>query len=105
MRYSIPHSFRDVEPGALTPELLAQVRLSTLLGYGFALSLLGTGGLGSLAAFVIGLVARERIKKSGGHLVGLGLAWWCIVVGGFWAAFLLARAAREITAGRPLILR
>ena len=70
LRYSIPHSFRDVEPSALTPELLAQIRLSVLLGYGFALSLLGTGGLGSLAAFVIGLVARRGLRNRAA-LVGL----------------------------------
>jgi ABC-type branched-subunit amino acid transport system permease subunit len=101
LRYSIPHSFRDVEPSALTPELLAQIRLSVLLGYGFALSLLGAGGLASLAAFVIGLVARERIKKSRGRLVGLKTAWWCIVVGGLSAAVLLSLNGRTVLSLRP----
>lgn len=100
MRYSIPHSFRDAEPGTLTPELLAQIRLSVLLGYGFALSLLGAGGLASLAAFVVGLAARERIRRSDGRLVGRGLAWWCIVAGGLGAALRLSLLAWKMTAGR-----
>jgi asparagine N-glycosylation enzyme membrane subunit Stt3 len=81
MRYSIPGSLRDLEPKNLSPELLAQVKLSVLLGYGFAFSLIGVGGLASLVAFVIGWQARGRIKRSHDKLVGMKLAWWCIVVG------------------------
>jgi hypothetical protein len=87
LRYIVPGSFRDLSPEALTPELLAQIKLSVLLGYGFAFSIQGTVGLGSLAAFVIGLVARRRIKSSGGRLAGIGVAWWCIVVGACGAVF------------------
>ncbi|HEX8131201.1 MAG TPA: hypothetical protein VF527_19030 [Pyrinomonadaceae bacterium] len=82
MRYSIPDGFRDIEPANLSPELAAQIKLSVLLGYGFAFSLLGVGGLASLVAFIIGWRARRRIERSGGKLAGLKLAWWCIVVGG-----------------------
>lgn len=82
MRYSAPHSFRDAEPGNLSPELSAQIELSVLLGYGFAFSLLGIGGLASLIAFIIGWQARCRIKRSPDKLVGVKLAWWCIIVGG-----------------------
>ena len=85
MRYSFPQSFRDADAGALPPELIAQVRLSVLLGYGFAFSALGVGGLGSLTAFVIGCVARRRINRSGGRLAGLWPAWWCILTGGLGA--------------------
>ncbi|MCA1630405.1 MAG: hypothetical protein LC785_11670 [Acidobacteria bacterium] len=88
MRYSFPRSFRDADVGALPPELIAQVRLSILLGYGFAFSAIGVGGLGSLAAFAIGLAARRRIKRSGGRLAGLWLAWWCILTGALGALVL-----------------
>ena len=88
MRYSVPGSFRDLAPEALSAELLAQVKVSVLLGYGFALSLAATGGLGSLAAFAIGLEARRRIKESRGRLAGLRLAWWCIVTGALGACLL-----------------
>ena len=82
MRYSVPHSFRDAEWRAWPPALHAQIKLSVLLGYGFVLSLLTIGGLAPLVAFVIGWHARKRIKASGGRLVGLRLAWWCLIVGG-----------------------
>ena len=94
MRYSVPASFRDLPPEALTPELLAQIKVGVLLGYGFALSLIGTVGLSSLAAFVIGLEARRRIKKSRVGLAGLRLAWWCIIAGAL-GAILLPRTLLE----------
>jgi hypothetical protein len=68
--------------GVLPPALVAQVKLSLLLSCGFAFSLIGVGGLGSLIAFAIGLHARARIKRSGNRLAGLSLAWWCILMGG-----------------------
>ena len=82
MRYSVPGRFRDLEPANLSPELTAQIKLSVLLGYGFAFSLLGVGGVASLVAFIIGWRARVRIKQSCGHLVGVKSAWWCMVCGG-----------------------
>jgi hypothetical protein len=85
VRYSFPGSFRDADVASLPPELIEQVRLSILLGYGFAFSTIGVGGLASLVAFVIGLQARARIKRSGGLLSGLWLAWWCILTGGLGA--------------------
>lgn len=82
MRYSIPGSLRDIEPKNLSPELLAQIKLSVLLGYGFALSLVGVGGLAPLVAFIIGWQAHRRIERSHGKLVGMKLGWWCILFGG-----------------------
>ena len=52
-----------------------------MLGLGFVLSIAGVGGLGSLAALVIGLRARRTIRESGGEVSGMRMAWWCIVVG------------------------
>jgi hypothetical protein len=63
------------------PKLALQVRVSKMLGLGFALSILGVGGIGSLAALVIGLLARRTISESGGGISGMRMAWWCIVVG------------------------
>ncbi|MFL6229514.1 MAG: hypothetical protein ACJ741_12120 [Pyrinomonadaceae bacterium] len=82
VRYRVPHSLRDADVRVLPPALVEQIKLSVLLCHGFAFSLVSLGGLGSLAAFVIGLLARRRIKNSSGQLVGLRLAWWCIIVGG-----------------------
>ena len=85
MRYAIPSNLRDADAAKLSPELIAQTKLSVLLGHGFALSLLVTGGLSSLAALAIGLLVLKRIRASGGRLVGRGLAWWCVVAGGIGA--------------------
>jgi hypothetical protein len=98
LRYSVPHSFRDAKLKNLSPELLAQIKLSVLLGYGFAFSLLAIGGLAPLIAFIIGWQARRRIKQSHDKLVGAKLAWWCIIVGGLgmviWPLVFLATTLR-----------
>jgi len=59
-----------------------------MLAHGFVLSLVGIGGLSSLAAFVVGLRARRLIQKSCGQLAGIRLAWWCIIAGGAGATLL-----------------
>jgi hypothetical protein len=70
------------------PKLALQVRVGKMLGDGFAFSLVGMGGIGSLIALVIGLRARGIIKRAGGELSGLRLAWWCIIAGGVGTAVL-----------------
>lgn len=70
------------------PKLALQVRVSKMLGYGLAFSLVVLGGVGSLIALVIGLRARGVIKRTGGELSGLRLAWWCIIAGGVGTAML-----------------
>ena len=63
------------------PRLALQVRVGKMLGVGFVLSLVGTGGVSSLIALIIGLRARKIIKESGGEISGVRMAWWCIIVG------------------------
>lgn len=48
---------------------------------GFALSLVGASGLGSLAAMLIGLRTLTVINRSPVELAGKWMAWWCIIVG------------------------
>jgi len=62
-------------------QIEAQVALSKSLGLGVALSLLPVAGLGSLAAIVIGVRAKKKIKESGDKLAGGGMASWCVAVG------------------------
>jgi hypothetical protein len=69
------------ELARLNPTLFLQMRVSRMLGLGFALSLSWIGGVGSLIAFVIGLRARRLIKESGGVVAGIRIAWWCIIAG------------------------
>jgi hypothetical protein len=61
--------------------LQQQVRVSKMLGVGFACSLLGVGGITSVVAVIIGLKARRIIKASHGELDGIVMAWWCILIG------------------------
>ena len=56
---------------------------------GFALSLVGAAGLGSLAAFLIGLKALTVINRSPVELAGKWMAWWCIIIGGLGAIMVL----------------
>lgn len=96
MRYKFPHIFRDADVGSLPPALVEQVKLSILLGYGFAFSLFPLGGVGSLVAFVIGWLALGRINRSGEQLAGWMLAYWCIVVGGFLMVFVPVESIAKI---------
>jgi undecaprenyl pyrophosphate phosphatase UppP len=61
--------------------LAAQVRVSKMLGLGFACSIVWSGGVSSLIAFVVGLRAMKIIKQYHGEIGGSWMAWWCIVVG------------------------
>ena len=63
------------------PHLESQVRVSKMLGVGFALSLYPSAGVGSLIALLIGIRALRIIRHSEGEVAGRGLAWWCIAVG------------------------
>jgi hypothetical protein len=52
-----------------------------MLAMGFAQSLVGVGGLGSLASMLIGLKALTVINRSPVELVGKWMAWWRIIIG------------------------
>jgi len=67
-------------PADSLSDLERQVRLSKMLAMGFALSLVGAGGFGSLAALLIGLKALTVINRSQVELVGKWMAWWCIII-------------------------
>ena len=57
------------------PKLALQVRVSKMLGYGFAFSLVWAAGVGSVIALVVGLRARKLIRQSGGEISGIRMAW------------------------------
>jgi hypothetical protein len=76
-------------PANSLSDLERQVRLSKMLSMGFALSLVGVGGLGSLAALLIGLKALTVINRSPVELVGKWMAWWCIIIGALGAIAML----------------
>jgi hypothetical protein len=66
----------------MATNLELQVNVSKMLALGFVLSIVGIGGIGSFIAAVLGWRARRIIKQSNGEVVGIRMAWWCIVVGG-----------------------
>jgi len=58
-----------------------QVRVSRMLGTGFAFSITGLAGIGSFIALIIGIRALRIINQSNDEIVGVNMAWWCIIVG------------------------
>jgi hypothetical protein len=58
-----------------------QDQIDKMLKWGIIFSVIWLAGLGSLAAFIVGVKARNRIKASNGTLTGTGSALWCLVVG------------------------
>jgi hypothetical protein len=65
----------------LPPDLELQIKVSKLLSHGFVFSLVWIGGIGSFIAFIYGLKARKIINQSNDGIVGIRMAWWCIIVG------------------------
>jgi hypothetical protein len=55
--------------------------VSKLLGTSFVFSIIGLVGAGSLVALIIGLRAMRIIRQSNGEIVGIWMAWWCIITG------------------------
>lgn len=60
-----------------------------MLAMGFVLTLQPMAGLGSLAAVILGLKALLIINRSTIKLVGVWMAWWCLVVGSLQTILLL----------------
>ncbi len=67
----------------IPPNLELQIKVSKILSRGFVFSIVWLAGLGSLISFISGLQARKIINQSKGEIVGLKMAWWCIIVGAF----------------------
>jgi hypothetical protein len=62
-------------------ELELQINVSKLLSRGFIFSVVWLGGIGSFLALLYGLRARKVINQSDREIVGIKMAWWCIIVG------------------------
>jgi hypothetical protein len=73
----------------LTPDLELQLKVSKILGLGFALSIVHIGGFGSLAALILGLRAKRLMRSSPKTLGGAVLMWWCIIMGALGSPFLV----------------
>ena len=71
------------------PLIQRQHDVSRRLHLGIIFSLVWLFGVGSLYSFVQGVLALKAIRESGHQLHGSLRAWWCILVGGLGALFLL----------------
>jgi hypothetical protein len=87
-------------PANSLSDLERQVRLSKMLAMGFSLSLVGAGGLGSLAALLIGLKALTVINRSPVELAGKWMAWWCIIIGALGAIGMLLHTLSLFLSGK-----
>lgn len=63
------------------PNLELQIKVSKILSRGFIFSIVWLAGIGSLIAFISGLQAKKMINQSNGEIIGLKMAWWCIIAG------------------------
>ena len=72
----------------IPPNLELQIKTSKVLSRGFIFSIVWLAGIGSLIALISGLQARKLINQSDSEIVGLKMAWWCIIVGGIGIATL-----------------
>jgi Domain of unknown function (DUF4190) len=70
-----------LRPTAAGAHGFSSTETNTLAVFPFFVSLLWLFGLGSLAAIVLGLVARGQIRRTGGRQPGAGLAMTGIVIG------------------------
>ncbi|MEP6923295.1 MAG: hypothetical protein ABI954_02415 [Pyrinomonadaceae bacterium] len=73
---------------AVPPNLELQIKVSKILSLGFVFSLFWMAGVGSLISFISGLKARKIINQSNGKIVGIKMAWWCIIAGALGMAIL-----------------
>ncbi len=80
----------------MTANLKLQVKVSKMLALGFVLSITGIGGLGSLAAMILGFKAKRLIEQANSKIAGSGMAWWCIIVGGLGTLILPSRLILRI---------
>lgn len=65
-----------------------QVKVSKILGLAFIFSIVWVAGIGSCAAFLLGVYALRLIKGSSEKIAGVGMAWWCIIAGAIGTAIM-----------------
>ena len=66
-----------------------QRRVRWLLRIGIFFSIFWLAGIGSIISIVLGLKARNIIKRANMNLNGMGGVYWCLIVGGLGLIILL----------------
>jgi hypothetical protein len=66
-----------------------QRRVRWLLRIGIFFSIFWLAGIGSIISIVLGLKARNIIKRANMNIDGMGGVYWCLIVGGLGLIILL----------------
>ena len=77
-----------------------KVRLSLRIGIFF--SIFWIAGIGSIISIVLGLKARNIIKRANMNINGMGGVYWCLIIGGLGLIISLLIFAAIIV---PIILK
>ncbi len=59
-----------------------QRKVSSLIRIGIIFSIFWIAGIGSIISIVLGVKARNIIKRANVNITGMGGVYWCLIVGG-----------------------
>ena len=66
-----------------------QRKVKSLLRIGIFFSVFWLAGIGSIISIVLGLKAKNIIKRANMNINGMGGVYWCLIVGGLGLVILL----------------
>ncbi len=66
-----------------------QRKVKSLLRIGIFFSIFWLAGIGSIISIVLGLKAKNIIKRANMNINGMGGVYWCLIVGGLGLIILL----------------
>jgi hypothetical protein len=75
---------QDVTIGEFSGETKEDVqrKVSSLIRIGIIFSIFWIAGIGSIISIVLGVKARNIIKRANVNITGMGGVYWCLIVGG-----------------------
>ena len=79
-----------------------QTKVRLLLRIGILFSIFWIAGIGSIISIVLGLKARNIIKRANMNINGMGGVYWCLIIGGLGLIISLLIFAAIIV---PIILK
>jgi hypothetical protein len=81
----------DIHNGELSEKTREDVqrRVRSLLRIGIFFSIFWLAGIGSIISIVLGLKARNIIKRANVNINGMGGVYWCLIVGSLGLIILL----------------
>ena len=79
-----------------------QRKVRLLLRIGILFSIFWIAGIGSIISIVLGLKARNIIKRANMNINGMGGVYWCLIIGGLGLIISLLIFAAIIV---PIILK